>query len=92
VGEKLEVREREREKLALSRTLFGERGKRPGDSRERAGLRAVSRFIFQHSIGAASCPYLVSVATGAAPLAHFFCASRSSEKSVRERGDEHRGK
>jgi len=26
--------------LALSRTLFGKRGKRPGESRERAGFRA----------------------------------------------------
>jgi len=27
---------------ALSRTLFGERGKRPGESGERAGFRAAS--------------------------------------------------
>jgi hypothetical protein len=57
-----------------------ERGKRPGDSRERADFRAVSMFENRQETGAPSCPYGIStIMWVSASLVFFVCYSMLRE-------------
>jgi len=61
--------------IYLSRTLFGERRKRLGASREAGRFPRRESVANQPSLGAASCPYLVSARHGHLPLLPFLCPS-----------------
>jgi hypothetical protein len=57
--------------------FLGRGEKEARDSRERADLRAVSRFVSDHLVGAPSCPYAISTRHGKLPFVPFFAPPRA---------------